>query len=65
MKILKLNDVEWLSVTQAAQAVNMSPSKIRNAITGEKLKAFRDGKLLRIHRDDLNDYMNRGRNGEL
>ncbi len=65
MNILRLRDLEWLSVPQAGQLVNLSPSTIRRAVNENKLKAFRDGKLFRIHRDDLQDYMQRGRNGEL
>lgn len=65
MRVRSLRDIEWLSVVQAGQLVNMSPSKIRRAISDNKLRAFRDGKLFRINREDLDDYMRRGRDGKL
>lgn len=65
MRVRSLRDIEWLSVVQAGQLVNMSPSKIRRAISDNKLRAFRDGKLFRINREDLDDYMRRGCNNEL
>ena len=65
MRVRSLRDIEWLSVVQAGQLVNMSPSTIRRAISDNKLRAFRDGKLFRINREDLDDYMRRGCDGEL
>lgn len=62
MKILQLTDLVWLSVQQASQITGMSPTKIRTAISENKLRAFRDGKIIRIKQDDLNEYLRKGMN---
>ena len=65
MRIQSLKNLEWYTVTQAGQLLNMSPSTVRRAINEGKLKAFRDGKIFRVSKEHLNDYIARGCKGEL
>ena len=50
---------ELLKVSEAADALRCSESKVLQSFNGGKLKGFRDGKLIRIHRESLIEYANK------
>lgn len=57
MKVIELKNLDWLTVEQAAQMIQVSPSKVRTAINQGKIKVFRDGRVIRINREELNHYI--------
>ena len=58
MTVHTIDNLEWLTISQAAMKLNCSESKIRTAIKEKKLNYFRDGKLIRIQHKDLQQYIN-------
>ena len=50
---------ELLKVSEAANALRCSESKVLKNFNDGKLKGFRDGKVIRIHRNSLLEYINR------
>jgi len=60
---------EWLSISQAAQVVSLSGTHIRRAIVGGMLPASNvgtpDRPTYRIHRNDLNAWMEKRKHGAL
>ena len=63
MRIKSLRDLDWLTVAQAGQLLQMSPSAIRTKIKEGKIKSFRDGKIFRISRESLDEYIQNGCSG--
>ena len=49
----------YLSIAEAAEILAVSPKTIRRRIDGGGLPAFRDGRLIRIKRADLDEYVAR------
>jgi excisionase family DNA binding protein len=48
---------EWLTKQEAAQYLGVTPKTIQRWIAQGKLSVFRDGGILRIHRRDLNSFV--------
>ena len=48
---------EILTVLQVALFLNCSESKVRNILSEKKMPFIRDGKIIRIQRQDLFEYI--------
>jgi excisionase family DNA binding protein len=48
---------EWLSTDRTAQLLGVGPSTVRRLIASGQLGAHRIGRLLRVHRDQLDAYL--------
>lgn len=48
---------EILTVMQVALFLNCSESKVRNILSEKKMPFIRDGKIIRIQRQDLFEYI--------
>lgn len=46
-----------LTITQAADFLNVSPKTVRRRIDAGELSVFRDGRLVRVHPNDLDRYV--------
>jgi len=51
----------FFTIEQVAEITDLSVATTRRAIRDNKLKAHRFGRAVRIHREDLNTYINGSR----
>lgn len=50
-------DTEWLSTTEAAQRLGLTPRTIYRLIDAGDLPAYRFGRVIRVRADDLEDFV--------
>lgn len=48
---------DYLTPAQVAELLRCGPDTVHRAIKAQRLRAFRDGRLVRIRREDLNAYL--------
>jgi len=53
---------EWLSLAQAAQRIGVAKSALYQWLQAGKVPHHRFGRLIRIHRDDLAEFIDSSRN---
>lgn len=61
----QVTTAQLLTVRQVCETTQQSNSTVRHLIRDGVLPAIRLGGSIRIHPDDLEDYLERGRRGEL
>jgi excisionase family DNA binding protein len=47
---------EWLTIAEAANYLKLSTQSIRNYLKDKKLPAYRNGRVIRIKRTDLDAF---------
>ena len=61
MKRSTMTSVPLLTVAETADNLNLSEKSVYRLIQTRKLRVIRCGRALRIHPDDLRDYINSNR----
>ena len=57
MNVMSIMDKPYLSIRECALILGCSERKIQLTIKDEKLKAFKDGMLIRIANEDFKTYL--------
>ena len=58
-KLDELSRPEFLTVAQVANILQVSPRQVYRWVDGGQLPAIRLGRIVRIHRSDLNAFIDR------
>ncbi len=53
----ELVESPWLTIDQAARYLNVSVASIRNWITNGRMPAHKNGRVVRLHRQELDDWL--------
>jgi excisionase family DNA binding protein len=59
-----MKDDPILTIQEVGEILKVAPRTIRQWIKDQKLKAFKLGGLVRIHREDLDEFIDRSRRPE-